>query len=272
MFCVPGGILGFQPFLAHFFEKRIRFSPNIFEIYGEKCTREGLFGPLRPFIAAQEGAKLALLSVCSPGLSKGVFSGGPFRACYRRYWAQTLYVLIWAQTNLCTKCHQNPRWWGGEHLVSWGRMTPPWLQGTVSRQTLLSLYYAKCYALIRFGIIFWDAPHVSVNTFRIQKKIVRTIFNISPRSSCKDVFKSQKILTVPCLYIYKSLIFTTKNSNLFTCTTHIHKFHTRQNRNIFVERHNFATTQSSAYSLCIRLYNKLPNYLKSIESINKFKS
>ena len=95
---------------------------------------------------------------------------------------------------------------------------------------------------------------------------------MSPRSSCKDVFKSKKMLIVPCLYIYKSVIITKENSNLFTYTTNIHTYHTRQKRYIFVERQHFATTHSSVYSLCTRLYNKLPNYLKSINNINKFKS
>ena len=145
------------------------------------------------------------------------------------------------------------------------------LSGCVSRDTLLSVYFAKFYSLLSFGIIFWGSSRDSISTFRIQKKAIRTIFNLSYRSSCKEIFKLHRCLPLPCIYIYRSILYVRKYKYMFIATNDVHNYTTRQASNVFVIRNKYAGLQKSAYSMCCKLYNKLPTDIKNIICDNQFK-
>jgi len=51
------------------------------------------------------------------------------------------------------------------------------LCNTVSRESLLSLYVAKFYSLINYGVIFWGSVYGEIITlFRLQKRANRLFF------------------------------------------------------------------------------------------------
>jgi hypothetical protein len=48
-----------------------------------------------------------------------------------------------------------------------------------------------------YGIIFWgNSPH-SLGIFKIQKRALRILMGIGYRDSCRELFKEEKILTLP---------------------------------------------------------------------------
>lgn len=51
--------------------------------------------------------------------------------------------------------------------------------------------------------------------FVAQKKCLRTMCGISPRESCKPLFKEHGILTLPCMYIFEAAAFVNKHPELF---------------------------------------------------------
>jgi hypothetical protein len=143
------------------------------------------------------------------------------------------------------------------------------LRGIVSLSTLLSLYYAKVQSLLSFGIIFWGSAMCSQTIFRTQKKILRIIFKLNKRTSCRQIFKSHKILTLPSLYIYNSIKFTIQNKHMFVQTKDIHTHSTRQSSNIYVLQQNYSKFQKGVYVKCTRLYNKLPREYKNTSKVDR---
>ena len=86
--------------------------------------------------------------------------------------------------------------------------------------------------------------------------------SIPSKATCKPLFKSSKILTLPCLYIYKSILYVFENKHLFKTTKSMHSYNTRQVEDIHIVQQNFSCFKKSVYIKCSQLYNKLPNDYK----------
>jgi hypothetical protein len=65
-----------------------------------------------------------------------------------------------------------------------------------------TLYYAYFESLLLYGLIFWGNSENAKLIFRLQKRAIRTTMQITKIISCKQYFKSLRILPLPCLYIY----------------------------------------------------------------------
>lgn len=59
-----------------------------------------------------------------------------------------------------------------------------------------SIYYSKFQALLRYGIIFWGADNESISIFKLQKRVIRIMGGVGTGTSCRQLFKDYKILTV----------------------------------------------------------------------------
>jgi hypothetical protein len=76
------------------------------------------------------------------------------------------------------------------------------LEFVVSEQVLQMVYFSQFQSQLEHDIIFWGSSPTIKNIFVAQKRAIRVILRLSPRSSCKEGFERMGILTVPCLYIY----------------------------------------------------------------------
>lgn len=88
------------------------------------------------------------------------------------------------------------------------------------------------------------------------------------RESCRGVFSGNNILTVYGLYIYECLMFFIKNRQNFRYERH--NYSTRS-LNLPYPSHRLTLTEGSPYYRCIKFYNRLPDRIKSIESVDDFK-
>jgi hypothetical protein len=57
----------------------------------------------------------------------------------------------------------------------------------------------------------WGSSSSAEMIFKIQKKYVRIITFSNPRTSCRNIFKELKILTLPLIHILRSLYFIKQN-------------------------------------------------------------
>lgn len=137
-------------------------------------------------------------------------------------------------------------------------------------RTLKTLYFANFESVVRYGIIFWGRDINVDNIFVIQKRIIRIIYKIKYRQSCRGIFKVNKILTIHALYIYECLMFLFKNKEKFLQDSTEHNYNTRY-VNITYPKHHLTLVEKSARYMCIKLYNKLPNYIKLINMVEQFK-
>jgi len=96
---------------------------------------------------------------------------------------------------------------------------------------LRTVYFSYFHSLLSYGIVFWGNSHPSANIFKIQKRIIRIITNKGKRYSCRQLFKTLQILTVPSQYIFLLLVFVIKNKGLFTTNSEIHNINTWYNFN-----------------------------------------
>lgn len=152
------------------------------------------------------------------------------------------------------------------------------LKNSLTTECLIDIYYSLAYSHMSTNIVAWGHASSVHRVFKAQKRIIRLIFGLHARDSCKPYFKSFKILTLPCIFLLKSVIFVKKNPHLFrlVSSSSAHNQSTRfGNSTLRLEMHKSVFFEKSPYYNCARLFNRLPEGLKlSINSntfVRKFK-
>jgi len=98
----------------------------------------------------------------------------------------------------------------------------------VNVKMLRMIYFSQFHSQISNGIIFWGLSSTVKNVLIIQKRAIRIVLRLGPRSPCREGFKKLDILTVPCLYIYALMLFAVKNPHIYQTNTSVHGMYTRQ--------------------------------------------
>lgn len=133
-------------------------------------------------------------------------------------------------------------------------------------------YFANIHSLLTYGIICWGVSKYSERIFKLQKSAVRTICNVKWDTHCKPLFKENNILTLPCIYIYETLIHLFKNISDYQHLGGSHDYQTRHGDKILsVPRHRLKFFESSPHYMGIKLYNKLPRHIQQNKNIKHFK-
>lgn len=140
----------------------------------------------------------------------------------------------------------------------------------LSHESIQILYHANFESIMRYGILFWGSGSDSEKIFIAQKRVIRVMFGMNFRQSCRRVFRSKKILTVFALYLYECSIFLFKNKNLFTIHNTNHTYETRT-IDINYPIHRLTLTERNPSYMCIRIYNKLPAVLRNVVELSRFK-
>lgn len=146
------------------------------------------------------------------------------------------------------------------------------LKPFMDQNTMLTIYYALGYSHLSFTICAWGRATMIQRTFVLQKRILRLIFNINFCDTCKPLFQSQNILTVPSIYIYKSINFIKKNINTFIKSSDIHSHNVRNKNEIRPQMHNLSKYEKSPEYAGITFFNKLPANIKNIKDYTTFKN
>jgi hypothetical protein len=97
----------------------------------------------------------------------------------------------------------------------------------------------------------------SKKIFRLQKKVIRLMYGIKRRESCRGVFKIHKILMMTSLYILEVLCFIKKSSEFIIYNSQVHNYNTRGKNYFHVSTCNTALYQKSVINLGIKLFNRL---------------
>lgn len=140
-----------------------------------------------------------------------------------------------------------------------------------NRDVLKLAYYGLIHPHILYGIVFWgNCAEAKVKRILfLQKSAIRIIFGLKYRESCRDAFASLNILTVTSLFILETLMLCFPKFKLTQQSNH--SYDTRCKRVINFESHRLELFNKLPIHAGKKLFNKLPEYLKSIEESNKFK-
>lgn len=138
-------------------------------------------------------------------------------------------------------------------------------------ETLLSIYYGMFFPHLSYCISVWGLSAHMGRLFILQKRAIRIIFNIKFRNSCVETFKNFNILTVPCIYIYKILIFIHVNKSSLELRSDVHDYCTRYSGHISLQSHRHTYYKRSPVYSGSSLYNMLPESFKNIANVRLFK-
>ena len=138
------------------------------------------------------------------------------------------------------------------------------LKTSVGEDLLISAYYAFFHPHLLYGNLFWGNSKGALNVFKWQKKAVRCIKGVSDRVSCKKLYSEYKIMTVPSIFVYQSLMYVKENYAQITRRTDIHDYNTRQKDNMDTPYVRLSKTQHS-YRYCgVKYFNLLPSFIRDM--------
>lgn len=141
----------------------------------------------------------------------------------------------------------------------------------VDESTCRSIYFSYFHSLMSYGIALWGNSPARQKVFVMQKKAVRIVAQAKYRDSCKPLFKKLKILTMPCVYIFEVILFVHNNLHLFNTNSSVHSVNTRNKNKLCITQCNLALRQRGLGYMGVKLYNHLPENLKTIRDIKQFK-
>jgi len=91
----------------------------------------------------------------------------------------------------------------------------------MSLDVLRSTYFSYVHSIITYGIIFLGNSLHSEEIFKVQKRIIRIIMNLSKNASCRQPFRELNILPVPSQYVLLLFLFITKNKDQYMTNSQI---------------------------------------------------
>lgn len=144
------------------------------------------------------------------------------------------------------------------------------LKNNLDKKSLLSVYYALVYSNLSYNIIVWGQSVDTNRIFILQKRILRIIFDMGYRESCRTMFRKESILTLTSIYLFKLLIYIHTNRNKLPISDH--QYSTRKKGDIYINKCNLTLYKKSPLYAGSYLYNKLPPNIKNFHNMNKFKA
>jgi hypothetical protein len=140
------------------------------------------------------------------------------------------------------------------------------LKPYLSQETLLMVCYAYFHSVLNFGIIFWGNSFYAISIFRVQKRVLRITTGTGNRNSCRQLFKTLRILPLHSQYIYSLLCFVVNNIDSYQFITDVHNRNTRRGYNLKLYQPSACLTlyQKGTYYMGIRVFNSLHLYIKKL--------
>lgn len=140
------------------------------------------------------------------------------------------------------------------------------IKDILPRSCLMSVYFSLVYSHLSYNILLWGRSSDFPRVFVAQKRIIRTIFNLNPMDSCKSIFVENKILTLPCIYIFKCLLYAKENEFKWMKLSDYHGYETRNSQTLLFPRHKTYRFECSPMYQSIRMFNHLSPTMKSLNS------
>ena len=146
------------------------------------------------------------------------------------------------------------------------------------KPSLYQLYCAFILPYLSYGILLWGNSHDKylAKIFKLQKRAIRIISNSSYLCHTKPLFEKYNTLNIYqiynkelgiFMYKYKKGLLPLSFDHAFTELGSTHKYDTRNRNNYRHEVHKI----KSVFDTVPKLWNKLPESIKNVASLNCFK-
>lgn len=137
-------------------------------------------------------------------------------------------------------------------------------------ESLRNIYYCLVYSHLSYNILLWGNSSDVGRAFILQKRILRMMYNIPPRQSCRALFVENCILTLSSIFILKCLLHVKENEADMIKLSSFHNYKTRSEGLLHIPKHRTAKFEMSPTYQSIKLYNHLPFSIRHL-NYNEFK-
>lgn len=149
------------------------------------------------------------------------------------------------------------------------------LKDVITLESIKLNYFGQIQSIISYGICFWGSSSSAYRIFSIQNRIIRCIFHLHPRTSCRPYFVKYAMLTVPSLYFRSLIILVRNNQKIFIqnrqCYGDDMVMTTRGRIDLKVPLHNSTFYEKGPYYKALMAYRMLPDKIKKCNSMGSFK-
>ena len=143
-----------------------------------------------------------------------------------------------------------------------------------------NIYFSLVHSHLSYLTLIWSKT--SQNKLKplltLQNRAVKRLFQLSYLHPTEQLYLPNKIMNIHSMYIFQVCTFIHQrqmgevHSNLsLTSTSQIHSYNVRSKNNLRTVSMNTAAGQRSVLFEGVKLYNALPDEVKSINSVNAYK-
>jgi hypothetical protein len=133
------------------------------------------------------------------------------------------------------------------------------------------VYFAFFHTHIVYGILLWGSAPRWKEVFIWQKKAIRVIAGLPPWYSTRGFFKKLNILTIPCIFIFYSILYVKTNLTDFPTVSMLHSHNTRNKLQLALPSIRLNKTYNAYRMQGLRFYNMLPLDFREFP-LTKFKN
>lgn len=141
------------------------------------------------------------------------------------------------------------------------------LKTFIGFDALRMCYFGIFHSKISYGVVLWGNTSAALRIFRLQKRVVRILSGAGYKEHCRPLFKKLKIMPLPCVFIYFSLIEIHESKNSISSSSKLHSYNMRKD---ILTIPKFRLTKSKNNSLHLNLYNVLASETQHF-ALSKFK-
>lgn len=145
------------------------------------------------------------------------------------------------------------------------------ISAQLDKSTARSAYFALIESHLRYGVCFWGvcSKRLFNSVFILQKRAVRYICQSSTRDSCRPLFLSEGIMTLPCIFILETACLVQKKYKQNIAAQP--ERHTRSSHLIALPIPSYTQTKKSLIYDGKRIFNHLPLSLRLINDERFFR-
>jgi hypothetical protein len=97
---------------------------------------------------------------------------------------------------------------------------------------------------------------------RVQKQVIRLMAGVNPVTSCRQILKGLRILTIASLYILEVICHLRRYHQFVELNSNIHTYNTQRKVDIHIQSYKTDLYKRSVVNMGSKLYNKPPDYIK----------
>ena len=110
--------------------------------------------------------------------------------------------------------------------------------------------------------MIWGHSSHAAEVFGLQRKCIRAMAGLGYRVCCRQHFIKFGILTLPCAYILRCLLYIKENLGHYSMHCDVHTYPTRFGSNIVPEFRRLARARTGTSYYCVKFFNALPPLIR----------